>query len=137
MPTDKFSYAVLRYIRPKVHLTKINLQICSFTMPMTLHRPLTFGVTMTRQVRLPPKSNPKNVPKLQIKEEASYNEWLRRQALVEEEEEERRLAARKSQLHRELDVQIQEKNQKAIAKKSDVDEECHVVDAVIKQVMKC
>ena len=56
---------------------------------------------------------------------------------VEEEEEERRLAARKSQLHRELDVQIQEKNQKAIAKKSDVDEECHVVDAVIKQVMKC
>ena len=35
---------------------------------------------------------------LQIKEEAKYNEWLRRQALVEEEEEERRQAARKLQV---------------------------------------
>ena len=70
----------------------------------------------------------------QIKEEAKYNEWLRRQALLDEEEEERREAARKLELHRHLDAQLREKNVQVFAKKADVEEDRLAVDAVIHQV---
>jgi hypothetical protein len=74
--------------------------------------------------------------KMQVKEEAKYNEWLRRQALLEEEEEERREAARKLDLHRHLDAQLRDKTVAVHAKKADVAEERLAVDAVIHQVLK-
>jgi Fe-S cluster biosynthesis and repair protein YggX len=70
----------------------------------------------------------------QIKEEAKYNEWLRRQALLDEEEEERKQAARKKQLHQQLDQQLQDKTVAVFAKKADVVEEREAVDAIIHQV---
>ena len=70
----------------------------------------------------------------QIKEEAKYNEWLRRQALVEEEDEERKQVARKKQLHQQLDQQLQEKTVAVYAKKADVAEDREAVDAIIHQV---
>ena len=73
---------------------------------------------------------------MQVKEEAKYNEWLRRQALAEEEEEERRLAARKLQLHRQLDAQLVEKSQNVFEQKADVQEERQAVDNIIQQVLK-
>ena len=73
---------------------------------------------------------------MQVKEEAKYNEWLRRQALAEEEEEERRLAARKLQLHRQLDAQLVEKSQNVFEQKADVQEERQAVDNIIQQVQK-
>ena len=71
---------------------------------------------------------------VQVKEEAKYNEWLRRQALAEEEEEERRNAARKLDLHRQLDAQVVEKSQNVFEQKADVREERQAVDNIIQQV---
>lgn len=73
---------------------------------------------------------------VQVKEEAKYNEWLRRQALAEEEEEERRNAARKLDLHRQLDAQVVEKSQNVFEQKADVREERQAVDNIIQQVLR-